>query len=67
MIDGRPMIVDEISSVESQELKAYLASQMTTLLETEKFLEALPGHLAPDIASQSRKKIVLARMSAIAS
>ena len=66
VIDGRPMIADEVRASSSHELKKYLAEQMVLLTSSEKFLEALPGHLAPDAASQARKHIVLSRMQAIA-
>ncbi len=66
VIDGRPAIVDEVRASKSQDLKKYLAEQMAVLIANEKFLEALPGHLAPDAASQARKQIVLSRMQQIA-
>jgi len=34
-------------------------------LEDEFFLEALPGHLLPDPASQGRRSIILERMRKI--
>jgi predicted nucleotidyltransferase len=66
VIDGRPAIVEEIRALNSQELKMYLSEQMEVLLASEKFLEALPGHLAPDSASQARRQIVLSRIREIA-
>ena len=35
-------------------LREYLALQFQTLLKTSAFLDALPGHLPPDLASQDR-------------
>lgn len=66
VIDGRPTIVDEVRTSNSKDLKDFLSKQMVALTENSKFLEALPGHLAPDAASQARKPIVLSRMQEIA-
>jgi hypothetical protein len=47
-------------------IKRYLAEQFRQLLENDEFLDALPGHLPPDEASQQRLPIVEDRMRQIA-
>lgn len=39
-------------------LRAYLAKEISSLLEAAEFLDALPGHLPGDFASQSRVPVV---------
>ncbi len=53
VIDGRPEIVSEIIS-SPHDLKNYLAAEFRTLLRNSEFLDAIPGHLLPDRASQAR-------------
>ena len=64
VIDGRPELVGEIQSAPLDVL-AYIASEVQTLLDTEAFLDALPGHLHPDVASQGRVGTILDRMRQI--
>lgn len=64
LLDGRPEIIDEIRSSPS-ELRGYLAETFQAFLKDEKFLESLPGHLPPDLASQRRVSIVRARIEGI--
>jgi predicted nucleotidyltransferase len=65
VLDGRLEIVEEVQ--QSQEgIKQYLAEQFERLLANDEFLDALPGHLAPDEASQQRVPIVEDRMRQIA-
>jgi hypothetical protein len=52
VIDGRAEITKEVSTVEPN-VRQYLRSEFRSLLETRDFLEALPGQLLPDAASQS--------------
>ena len=65
VIDGRPEIVTEIEPV-SEALKSYMVTCCFGLLKERNFLDALPGHLLPDAASQSRSVIVIDRLTAIA-
>ncbi len=53
VLDGRPEIVSEIAS-SPDDLKNYLSMTFRTLLANREFLDALPGHLLPDRASQAR-------------
>jgi hypothetical protein len=61
VIDGRTEITKEVSTVEPK-LRQYLRSEFQSLLETRDFLEALPGHLQPDAASQQRASLVIERI-----
>jgi predicted nucleotidyltransferase len=58
VVDGRPTLADELRQ-SPQELRAYLAAELSPLLRTPEFLDALPGHLPGDSASQSRIPIVI--------
>lgn len=61
VVDGRPELTDEVH-VASEDLQKYLSDQFGALLSNRDFLEALPGHLLPDAASQQRLRLVLKRM-----
>jgi len=65
VINGRPDIVNEVQETEDR-LRQYLSDQLSTLLADRNFMEALPGHLLPDAASQQRLRIVLHRIEQIA-
>ena len=65
VLDGRPEIVDEV--LESQDaLRTHLAEQFRHLLENERFIEAVPGHILDDGSSPARTPIVIQRIRAIA-
>lgn len=53
VVDGRPALVDELRSA-PEDLRAYLTKEISSLLDTPEFRDALPGHLPGDSASQSR-------------
>jgi hypothetical protein len=61
VIDGRPELVDEVHLTPA-DLQKYLSNEFRDLLSNRDFLEALPGHLLPDAASQQRLSLVLKRM-----
>jgi hypothetical protein len=61
VIDGRAEITKEVFAVEP-ELRQYLRNEFQSLLESRNFLEALPGHLLPDAASQQRAGLVIERI-----
>lgn len=65
VLDGCVEIVEEIQQSE-EGIKRYLANQFKQLLENDEFLDALPGHLPPDQASQERVPILADRMRQIA-
>jgi len=64
VLDGRPEIIEEVK-ISDTPLKNYLQARMNSLLNNNSFLEALPGHLPPDPASQARTRLVLERMQEI--
>ncbi|MFZ0773532.1 MAG: hypothetical protein WCA49_08645 [Candidatus Sulfotelmatobacter sp.] len=61
IIDGRPELVEEVH-LAAAHLQKYLSDEFRDLLSNRDFLEALPGHLLPDTASQQRVGLVLGRM-----
>jgi hypothetical protein len=61
VIDGRPTLAKEVKASPG-ELRAYLATAISTLLKDSRFIDALPGHLLPDTASQARMDVVLSRL-----
>jgi hypothetical protein len=65
IIDGRDVIVGEI--VETPAVRAYIAGEFRAFLETPAFLDALPGYLLPDPASQERLPILKSRITQISS
>jgi len=61
VIDGRPELVKEVRLAPA-DLQKYLSDHLGALLSNRDFVEALPGHLLPDAASQQRFGLVLNRM-----
>lgn len=64
VIDGRPSLAREIQEQEAS-LVEYLRGEFRALIETDEFVDALPGYLFPDTATQSRIGIILERLRAI--
>ncbi len=64
LIDGRPELAGEAAAT-STDLRDYLAIKIQALLKTPAFIDALPGHLAGDAASQARLPIILERLKRI--
>jgi hypothetical protein len=65
VVDGRPELAGEIRAAEDT-LRSYLATEANGLLMRKEFLDALPGTLMPDAASQARLPLLLARLEQIA-
>jgi hypothetical protein len=65
VVDGRPEIVNEVRDATS-DVRRYIASEMRRLLGTRQFLEALPGFLLPDSASQGRHPLLRERLNLLA-
>ncbi len=65
VIDGRAEIVDEISRA-PEDVREYISGKIRGLLNTRQFLDALPGYLLPDEASQGRLRILMERLTQIA-
>jgi predicted nucleotidyltransferase len=66
VIDGRPTLVTEVRA-ETFDLHEYVRTEIKRLLAKPRFLDALPGHLLPDAASQSRISLVIQRLEELAS
>jgi predicted nucleotidyltransferase len=65
LLDGRPEVVDEVRTA-PEEVKAFLSQEFERFLQDRSFLDALPGHLLPDTASQQRTPLLMKRMQQIA-
>lgn len=64
VLDGRPEICQEVA-LANEPIRGYLSGAFAQLLDDDDFLDALPGHLPPDPASQQRRAVVEQRMRAI--
>lgn len=65
LLDGRPEIVDELRNT-PEDVKIFLSKKFGEFLNNRAFLDALPGHLFPDSASQQRVPILMERIRALA-
>ena len=65
VIDGRAELVQEIRSAQ-EDVRTYIASEINKLLRTQAFVDALPGYLLPDAASQARITLLVSRLRQIA-
>jgi hypothetical protein len=65
VLDGRPEVVEEIRQCEPK-LREHLVSRFVALLKEPRFLDALPGHMPGDEASQARVPVITERIKAIA-
>jgi hypothetical protein len=65
LVDGREELAAELQAA-SAALQAYVRETLGALLANPRFLEAIPGHLPPDEASQRRSSLVLTRMRQMA-
>jgi hypothetical protein len=65
VVDGRESLIAEVRA-ESRELQSCLQAEIGMLLSTPGFLDALPGFLLPDTASQSRIGLILVRLQELA-
>ncbi len=64
VVDGRPELPEELRAA-PDDVRTYIAEAVGQMLETADFIDALPGYLLPDDASQSRITIVLERLKEI--
>ena len=64
VVDGRAELVKEIHAA-PDDVRNYIASEIAKLLATPAFLDALPGYLLPDQASQGRVSKLLERLKQI--
>lgn len=65
VLDGRREITDEISRA-PEDVREYISGKIAGMLKTRQFLDALPGYLLPDDASQGRMRILMDRLTQIA-
>ena len=65
LVDERERLVDEIGTA-PKEVRDFLAETVAALLASQPFLEALPGHLPGDSASQGRLPLLVSRLRRIA-
>ena len=64
VVDGRPELLNELRSARD-DVRMYIAEFVRGALKSSDFIDALPGYLLPDSASQSRITIVLERLTEI--
>ena len=65
VVDGRAELVEEIQAAEA-DVRSYIVTEVHKLLAIREFLDALPGYLLPDEASQARVSILFGRLKKIA-
>lgn len=65
VVDGRAELPGEVATAPA-DVRTYIGDAMRHLLETAEFVEALPGFLLPDPASQARRQMVLAQLRSLA-
>ena len=61
VIDGRAELAGEVRLAPA-DLQEYLRHEFEALLSNPDFVDALPGHLLPDAASQQRLGLVMKRI-----
>ncbi|HVS21803.1 MAG TPA: hypothetical protein VHD88_08135, partial [Pyrinomonadaceae bacterium] len=62
VVDGRRELLDELRSV-SEDVRSYIAGAIGQMMKARQFIDALPGYLLPDSASQARINQLLARLT----
>jgi len=65
LLDGRPELGAEVRT-SPEEVRDFLARTFREFLQDRDFLDALPGHLLPDSASQQRIPLLMERIREIA-
>jgi len=66
VLDGNREVVKEVARARN-DIRIYLADEFAALMAEEDFLDALPGHLPGDAASQQRVPLIMERMRRIVS
>jgi hypothetical protein len=64
VVDGRPRIVEEVAAA-AADVRGYIAGQIEALMDNPDFIDALPGFLRPDAASQARRGLLESRLRAL--
>jgi hypothetical protein len=65
VIDGRPELLREVAEA-PEDVRTYIATEIGRLLSTRAFVDALPGFLLPDSASQGRVPLLMERLTTLA-
>ena len=65
VVDGRDSLLDEATRT-PDELRRYLAAEISALTHSDEFLDSLAGHLPGDASSQSRLPVVIQRLRSLA-
>ena len=65
LIDGRQEIANEVLSA-NQDVRKYIANEMTLLINNRDFKEALPGHINYGTLLKDRLKLVLEKLNILA-
>ena len=66
VVDGRNELVDELAGA-AADVRDFIATEIRLLLDLRVFVDALPGFLLPDAASQARLPPLLERLHSLAS
>jgi predicted nucleotidyltransferase len=61
VVDGRPELWDELRAA-SADVRTYVAAALGKMLKDPQFIDALPGYLLPDEASQGRSTMLFERL-----
>jgi hypothetical protein len=61
VVDGRSEIVSDVAAA-SDAVREYIGREIQLLLDNPDFVEALPGFLLPDTASQARRPLLEERL-----
>ncbi len=64
IVDGRPELLEELQA-SPDDLRSYVAGTTSQFLKFDRFIDALPGHLLPDEANQSRMGVLMKRLEQI--
>jgi hypothetical protein len=65
VVDGRPQLLEELDQADVQ-VRQFIASEISGLLDSRRFTDSLAGFLQPDRASQARRPLLERRLRAIA-
>jgi hypothetical protein len=66
VVDGRPELVAEVGAA-APSLRSFIGTRIANLLADARFVDALPGHLPGDPASQRRVPLLLERLTRLSS
>lgn len=64
VLDGREELIKEIQT-SSDELQEYFRIEFKTLMSNGRFVESIPGHMYPDVASQSRVSLLMKKIQTL--